>query len=107
MFVGAELIRAAGISKKIQVKFLTCDSEDATLRESGKSAKEGDMSLRETALRNVGVEIPSASENYSVPLSSPIISDYSFSGYGEFTPITVRADTVIPNADMERNKQRN
>lgn len=29
----------------------------------------------------------------------------AFSGYGEFTPITVRSETVLENANLERDKR--
>lgn len=43
-------------------------------------------------------------------LMSNTASDYSistFSGYGAYTPITVRSHTKITDADVERNRQRN
>lgn len=44
------------------------------------------------------IVVPNAAADYSIS---------SFSGYGAYTPITVRSHTKLNNADMERNKQRN
>lgn len=48
---------------------------------------------------------PHTSENTSQSLhSSGIEQSLAFSGFAEFTPITVTAGTVLGNADLERNK---
>lgn len=64
------------------------------------------MTFREAELAEVGVRLyPSDQHDVSFGLSD--IGTYSvFSGYGEFTPITVRSDTVLLDADLERNKRR-
>lgn len=64
------------------------------------------MTRREAALREAGIDLYFVSEHGSV-VSALDFDGASFSGYGEFTPITVRSDTVITDADMERNKPRN
>lgn len=87
-----------------QEEFLTCDSEDAMSKRI-KTAKGEPMINREVALKQAGIEL------YQIPDISTVSipSDFgvaSFSGYGEFTPITVRADTVLTYADMERDQRR-
>ena len=75
-------------------------------RIDGKSAKEGLMSGRESALREAGVELTIAYDNRGSSIIEDTASDSNFSGYGAYTPITVRADTVIFDADLERHKPR-
>lgn len=64
------------------------------------------MSDRCNAMVECG--ITQASENVIVVPN--VASDYSissFSGYGAYTPITVRSHTKLVNADVERDKHRN
>jgi len=63
-------------------------------------------SNRESALLSMGFELQSGVGG-GVDLLHVVQSDTSlaFSGYGAFTPITVRAETVLENADMERNQR--
>jgi len=63
------------------------------------------MTDREAALVRVGVQVQSPSNvGWGAKIDGDAVS--AFSGYGEYTPITVRADTVISNADMERDQRR-
>ncbi|GLS29984.1 hypothetical protein [Neomesorhizobium albiziae] len=64
------------------------------------------MTRREAALKEAGIDLHFVSEHGSVA-SALDFGGASFSGYGEFTPITVRSDTVLSDADLERNKFRN
>lgn len=61
---------------------------------------------REVVLLNLGVQlVPSTSG--AIPILDAIAGDTSlaFSGYGEFTPITVRSDTVLEDAHVERDQR--
>lgn len=60
---------------------------------------------REMALLSAGIHLPSAVSG-AVVLADVVSNDASlaFSGYGEFTPITVRSDTVL-DANLERNQR--
>ncbi len=60
---------------------------------------------RETALLNMGFEMQSVATG-GVTILDVVKGDTSlaFSGYGEFTPITVRSDTVL-DANLERNQR--
>ena len=65
---------------------------------------EGAMTEREEALREVGIDL-----NFT-PLSETTafsLEANGFSGYGEFTPITILSYTLPKDADLERDKQRN
>jgi hypothetical protein len=64
---------------------------------------EGAMTEREENLREVGIEF-NLSESYDI--SAIGLEPNGFSGYGEFTPITIRSYTVPEDADLERDKQR-
>lgn len=62
-------------------------------------------SEKETVLLSLGVNV---SQGY---MSGHQFQDVvgggaslAFSGYGEFTPITVRSETVIEDADLERHQ---
>lgn len=59
---------------------------------------------RETTLLAMGFEMQSVAFT-GVGILDVVKSDTSlaFSGYGEFTPITVRSDTVL-DANLERNQ---
>jgi len=59
---------------------------------------------REEALKEAGVQLTAVSEIETLLVA--FSNSDAFSGYGEFTPITVRSDTVLADADMERNKHR-
>lgn len=61
---------------------------------------------REAVLLSMGFELHTGSSSGATFLDV-VKSDTSlaFSGYGEFTPITVRSDTVIDNANLERNQR--
>jgi hypothetical protein len=66
------------------------------------------MTNRESALREAGIHLASgASEAVHQPVRKPADHDNfypsTFSGYGEYTPITVRSFTVLKDADLERN----
>ncbi|WMT75898.1 hypothetical protein [Bradyrhizobium sp. Ash2021] len=65
------------------------------------------MNGREGALREAGVAMGVSSVAYDSSLSIET-AEFSggFSGYGEFTPITVRSYTVQDDAHLERNKRR-
>ena len=65
------------------------------------------MTVREAALLAVGIDVHPSTQQSKISAFSDIDSHMAFSGYGEFTPITVRSDTVIENADLERNQHRN
>lgn len=60
---------------------------------------------RETALMYMGFDMHSVAIG-GVPILDVVQGDTSlaFSGYGEFTPITVRSDTVL-DANLERNQR--
>jgi len=62
------------------------------------------MTQREATLIALGVQLaasePSASDSYDPSAIA------SLSGYGAFTPITVRSYTVPKNAELERNQPR-
>jgi hypothetical protein len=62
------------------------------------------MTEREEALRDVGIDLYDAPRH---ELTAFGIDSNGFSGYGEFTPITIRSYTVAEDADLERNKSRN
>ena len=63
------------------------------------------MTRLEHALRDVGIDL-------ARPIQGNGITEFAnggaaaFSGYGEFTPITVRADTKLSDVDMERDQRR-
>lgn len=59
---------------------------------------------RETTLLAMGFEMQSVAST-GVLILDVVKGDTSlaFSGYGEFTPITVRSDTVL-DANLERNQ---
>ena len=61
---------------------------------------------REAVLLNMGFDLQSGTDN-GVQLLYVVQGDTSlaFSGYGEFTPITVRSDTVLEDAHLERNQR--
>lgn len=60
---------------------------------------------REMALLGMGFDMQSVSTS-GVAILDVVKADTSlaFSGYGEFTPITVRSDTVL-DANLERNQR--
>ncbi len=62
-------------------------------------------SERESTLLELGFDLASPTVS-SVPTLDVANSDTSlaFSGYGEFTPITVRSETVLEDANLERNQ---
>ena len=61
------------------------------------------MDRRVDALREVGIDI----ENQSRAASYMLNSEFGeFSGYGQFTPITILSYTVKKDADLERNQSR-
>lgn len=69
-----------------------------------KSAKlEGAMTDREEVLREVGISLaaPKIAQQMAYGLEPN-----GFSGYGEFTPITIRPYTTADDADLERDKPR-
>lgn len=60
---------------------------------------------REAILLDMGFEMQSFTNDGVQPLY--IVqseTSFAFSGYGEFTPITVRSDTVL-DANLERNQR--
>ena len=61
---------------------------------------------REAVLLDMGFELQVGTVN-GVQLLDVVQGDTSlaFSGYGEFTPITVRSDTVLDDAHLERNQR--
>ncbi len=67
------------------------------------------MTGRIDSLRSVGL-FP---EDRSAGIDRDILgealggSSLAFSGYAEFTPISVCSETTIKNADLERDKSRN
>jgi len=64
------------------------------------------MSDRYKAMVECGIAQP----DEHVIVVPNVASDYSissFSGYGAYTPITVRSHTKLIDADLERDKQRN
>lgn len=63
------------------------------------------MTRLEHALRDVGIELYNPSANDSTTgFNNWGVS--AFSGYGEYTPITIRADTKLSDADLERDQRR-
>ncbi|MBL8577702.1 MAG: hypothetical protein JNK47_10780 [Mesorhizobium sp.] len=67
------------------------------------------MTVREAALQAVGVDVHASSSDRNQLSGLPDIYQIpgqAFSGYGEFTPITVRSDTVISDAHLERHQRR-
>lgn len=60
---------------------------------------------REVVLLSMGLDLHTGSSS-GVEILDVVKSDTSlaFSGYGEFTPITVRSDTVL-DANLERNQR--
>ena len=66
------------------------------------------MSEREAALRKIVFEVRDQTGHGILDaLTSQQIGELAFSGYGEFTPITVSAETVLEDANVERDKHRN
>lgn len=61
---------------------------------------------REAVLLDMGFELQSVANN-GVELLHVVQNDTSlaFSGYGTFTPITVRSETVLEDANVERNQR--
>jgi hypothetical protein len=62
---------------------------------------------RETALRDVGVEL----NTDAAVVSSGAAGTYNlnpkfFSGYGNYTPVTVSSETIKRDAFLERNQSR-
>ncbi len=65
------------------------------------------MSDRVAALRQSGFwSGSSSSQNAFSSYTSFGIETVAFSGYGEFTPITVQSETVLLDANVERDKSR-
>lgn len=64
------------------------------------------MSDRCNAMVECGISQP-ATPAIVVPNVASDYSISSFSGYGAYTPITVRSHTKLIDADLERDKQRN
>lgn len=64
------------------------------------------MSTKLDSLRDLGL-ISDAMSNMVLKTSAFTceLSELDFSGYGEFTPITVGSSTVFGNANLERSKQ--
>lgn len=59
-------------------------------------------SEREEALLGMGFDLRSQTEDdYVLSEVAEGRAALAFSGYGEFTPITVRSDTVLENANVE------
>ncbi len=63
------------------------------------------MSDRYNSMVECGIAQP-AEQVIVVPNAASDYSISSFSGYGAYTPITVRSHTKLINADVERDKQR-
>jgi hypothetical protein len=68
------------------------------------------MSQRESALRNAGINLTQPISGVGTSNNDSLASQEFrgasptyFSGYGEFTPISVRSNTVLKNADVERD----
>jgi len=62
------------------------------------------MTEREEQLRQLGVGLPSTAE---ADLHALSLEPNGFSGYGEFTPISIRSYSLPePHADLERDKPR-
>lgn len=59
------------------------------------------MTEREEALREVGIELYDAPRQELTAFG--IETNGFFSGYGEFTPITIRSYTLPEDADLERD----
>ena len=61
---------------------------------------------REAVLLSMGFDLHTGSIS-GLAVLDVVKGDTSlaFSGYGEFTPITVRSDTVIGNAHLERDQR--
>lgn len=64
------------------------------------------MTTREAALYAVGIDMRPANNQFGAVAVADIVSHASFSGYGEYTPISVRTHTVMVDADLERNQSR-
>ena len=62
------------------------------------------MTQREVELRGMGVALTPAGGS-DVGLHAPVgfLADSTFSGYGEYRPITVRSYSMSENADLERD----
>ncbi len=63
------------------------------------------MSDRVTALRELGFGV--AVRGNEAHFSCEAELQDSFSGYGEFTPISITTRTELQHADLERSKSRN
>jgi hypothetical protein len=66
---------------------------------------ERSMASLEHALRDIGIDLYNPSVEDGIANANNW-GAAAFSGYGEFTPITVRADTKLSDADLERNQFR-
>ena len=62
--------------------------------------REANMTEREEALREVGIELYDAPRQELTAFGT---ESNGFSGYGEFTPITIRSYTLPEDADLERD----
>ena len=75
-----------------------------TIRSLAKDANlEGAMTDREEVLREVGISLTAPDIAH---LMAHGLEPNGFSGYGEFTPITIRPYTTAEDADLERDKSR-
>jgi|LakMenEpi03Aug12_release.lakeMendotaPanAssembly.Ray.scaffolds.fasta_scaffold2270581_1 hypothetical protein len=62
---------------------------------------------RETALRDIGIELNTDAAFVSTIAIGAIKADPKFfSGYGSYTPVTVSSETVKRDAFLERNQSR-
>lgn len=61
------------------------------------------MTEREESLREVGIELYAVSP---IDITAFGLEPNGFSGYGEFTPITIRSYTLPEHADLERDQSR-
>lgn len=64
------------------------------------------MDPLEASLRDLGIDVSSSYENVA-PSNSTGGDSLAFSGYGVFTPITVRSGTKVRNANLERDQPGN
>jgi len=62
------------------------------------------MTARETELKGMGVVVGGAYGDVANVGARDLLAESSFSGYGAYTPITVRPYSMPKNANVERDK---
>lgn len=90
------------------LSILPLDSRMLRLSESPKGRRdmtEKFRSDRESALLEMGVTV--GAQRANSPTALDVVNgdaSLAFSGYGAFTPITIRSETVLTDAHLERNQ---